>query len=158
MSLSGCEEYSMPKPEMITFTTDIMKMTTNITSFNIIAAVWSFCLLIFRLPMATNRIPTNSCQDWNGNRLGKQRSSTKNISTYTIYSRSVAIHNTIVKYLIRCGSVDIVQQIALRRRQTTIKCRYKEIYHSCEKRKPSAHVIDHIRRLMELWLMQSAIP
>lgn len=75
---------------MITFTTDITKMTTNITSFNIIAAVWSFCLLIFRLPMATNRIPTNSCQDWNGNRLGKQRSSTKHNSIY-VYSRCVAI-------------------------------------------------------------------
>jgi len=51
----------MPKPEIITFTTDITKMTTNMISFNIIADLWSCCLLIFRLPMTTNRIPTKSC-------------------------------------------------------------------------------------------------
>lgn len=59
-SLSGCDECSMPNPEMITLISEIVNTSTRMMSFKIIAAVWSFARLMFSDPMTMYNRPTTS--------------------------------------------------------------------------------------------------
>lgn len=59
-SRRGWFEYSIPKPDIIIFTSEIEKTNINIISLRTTAAVWSECLFRFSPPMITNKMATSS--------------------------------------------------------------------------------------------------
>lgn len=60
---SGCDEYSIPNPDMMTLISEMTNMSTRITSFSTMAAVWSGLRLMFKLPITTNSMPTSICRN-----------------------------------------------------------------------------------------------